>query len=238
MPRWRPGTRSVAFLSARNGDFDIWSRAADGTGEPELLLDPEGNIADFTWSPDGEWLLVDVAGADDILAFRPGVDDEPRVLLGEPYEETEPAVSPDGRWIAYASDETGRLEVYVRPFPDVDSGRWQISSEGGRNPQWAHGGNEIFFHQPVAGTPMWVAAFEAASGFVSGTPRVLFDPPPGWAGSVSTGSTYDVAPDDQRFLIATSGLTGGVAGEDGDAASPVTVLVNNFFEVLRQVVPE
>ena len=235
MPVWEPGGRDVTFLSNRNGNFDVWSKPADGTGEAELILDLDDSLFKIEWSPDGAWLLLQTVGGD-VLGYRPGEDEEPTLLLGEAYFEGEPAVSPDGRWIAYASDETGRLEVYVRPFPDVGAGRWQVSSQGGRLPGWAHGGRELYFTENRQGTAMWVVEVESAATFTFGTPAVLFEPPGGWSGTALTGNAYDIAPDDQRFLIATQGRVDGGAGQDGDGG-PARVLVNNFFEELKRMVP-
>ena len=157
MPVWAPGGRDVTFLSDRGGNLDVWSKPADGTREPELLLDLDASLATVDWSPDGEWLLVRTSTGSldtserNILAWRPGVDSVPVPLFQSDYREIKPTVSPDGRWIAYASDETGRYEIYVRPFPDVSAGRWQVSIDGGRSPHWAHSGQELFFQGANAG---------------------------------------------------------------------------------------
>ena len=233
MPVWEPGGRDVTFLSNRNGNFDVWSKPADGTGEAELILDLDDSLFKIEWSPDGAWLLLQTVGGD-VLGYRPGEDGEPTPLLGEAYFEGEPAVSPDGRWIAYTSDETGRREVYVRPFPDVGAGRWQVSSQGGRLPRWAHGGRELYFNESRADGAMRVVEVESAATFTHGTPAVLFESPGAWSGGPLTGNTYDIAPDDQRFLIATVGRVDG--GQDSDAG-PARVLVNNFFEELKRMVP-
>ena len=234
MPVWEHGGGDVTFLSNRNGNFDVWSKPADGTGEAELILDLDESLFKIEWSPDGEWLLLQTVGGD-VLGYRPGEDGEPTPLLGEAYFEGEPAVSPDGRWIAYASDETGRLEVYVRPFPDVSAGRWQVSGQGGRSPGWAHGGRELYFSENRTGGALWVVEVESAASFTYGTPAVLFESPGQWYYRPPIGNTYDVTPDDERFLIATQGRVDG-AGQDGDAG-PARVLVNNFFEELKRMVP-
>ncbi len=235
MPVWEPGGRDVTFLSNRNGNFDVWSKPADGTGEAELILDLDDSLFKIEWSPDGAWLLLQTVGGD-VLGYRPGEDGEPTPLLEEAYFEGEPAVSPDGRWIAYASDETGRLEVYVRPFPDVGAGRWQVSSQGGRSPGWAHGGRELYFSEVRGGGgAMWVVEVESAASFTHGTPAVLFESPVQWYYRPPIGNPYDIFPDDQRFLIATQGRVDG-GGQDGDLGQ-ARVLVNNFFEELKRMVP-
>ena len=101
-------------------------------------------LLEGAWSADGEWLVLRVGGNGptklrNILAFRPGVDSAPQELLASAQaDESAPALSPDGKWLAYASDETGRNEVYIRPFPNVDDGKWQVSTNGGQAPLWAH----------------------------------------------------------------------------------------------------
>jgi eukaryotic-like serine/threonine-protein kinase len=239
MPTWVPGTRDVTFLSDRNGNHDVWRAPADGTRDAELVLDIEQDIATVDWSPDGEWLLIRTSAGTaataqrNILVMRPGVDEEPIPLFAGSYRELNPAVSPDGRWIAYASDETGRYEVYVRPFPDVRAGRWQVSINGGRSPRWAHSGREMFFQGP--NQEMLAVDVTAGTSFDSRDPYVLFEASPQWEVGNLNGVYYDVHPDDQRFLVATRSIAG--SDEQEGPAPPPVILVNNFFEELRARVP-
>ncbi len=206
-PRWAPDGETVTFLSVRSGNWDVWSQRADGTGEPQVLFEGESllNQGVGFWSPVGEWMVLrtggsaGVVGGRHILALRPGVDSVPLPLLTEEYDEQAPALSPDGRWLAYVSTETGSPEVFVRPFPDVDSGKWQISTDGGVQPVWAHSGRELFY---IDGSRALVATqVETASSFQVGAKETLFTLPPDYnSGAVST--LYDIAPDDQRFLMA------------------------------------
>jgi serine/threonine-protein kinase len=237
MPVWSPGGSNVTFLSDRNGNHDVWSKPANGTRDAELLLDIEQDIATVHWSPDGEWLLVRTStgsGPEDVrtvLAFRPGTDSVPAPLLvAEDYNHISPAISPDGRWLAYASNETGRFEIYVRPFPDVSAGRWQVSIDGGRTPKWAHSGRELFFQDPDEN--MMVVEVEADAEFRSTPPLRLFAAVNPWLGINLTGVLYDVAPDDERFLIGTLSDLAGAEGEPAPA-----VLVNNFGQELERLVP-
>ena len=154
LPQWAPDGQSLTFRNGPPDQGHLWSRRADGTGEAELLFDGF-YIAKGVWSPDGEWLVLRRSGgagnetARDILAIRPGVDTEavPLVATGAFWEQA-PAISRDGRWLAYSSNETGRHEIFVRPFPDVDAGKWQVSTGGGIQPVWAHNGRELFFADP------------------------------------------------------------------------------------------
>ncbi len=232
-PRWAPDGESVTFLSNRSGNFDVWSRRADGTGEPEVLSpggSSGGNPGVGFWSPDGEWMVLRTGGRH-ILALRPGVDSVPLPLLTEEYDEQAPALSPDGRWLAYVSTETGSPEVFVRPFPDVDSGKWQISTDGGVQPVWAHNGRELFY---IDGSRALVATqVETASSFQVGGKETLFTLPPGYnSGAVSI--LYDIAPDDQRFLMYRPYQ--GDSQEDPGPPSQL-ILVQNFFEELKRLVP-
>ena len=236
-PRWAPDGETVTFLSSRASANDVWSRRADGTGSAELVFDHEVDLAEGFWSPDGEWLLLrsagppGVEGARDILAIRPGVDSVAQPLLAEEYDELAPAISWDGRWIAYVSTETDREEVFVRPFPDVDSGKVQVSTEGGIMPYWAHNGEELFFVDPST-LDMMAARFETTPRFRVVEREPLFTIPSDYERS-RVGLLYDVTQDDQRFLMARFYVVAGV--EEGDAGQAnAFVLVQNFFEELRQ----
>ena len=238
-PSWSPDGRAVTYVSgpADGTGFNVYSKAANGTGEPELLVDLEESIALARWSPDGEWLTLRTttgAGAvfgRDILALRPGSDSEPQPLMVAEYDETDPMFSPDGRWIAYTSNETGRYEVYVRPFPDVDADRVQVSTDGGFAPKWARNGRELFF---VDGNfEMAVAAVDGTGDFQAGSPTTLFTIPPDFQGSTATVTVpYDVWPDDESFVMAR---VFRLEGEE--AAQQQLILVQNWLEELKTRVP-
>ncbi len=231
-PRWTPDGTSVLFLSDRNSDQndDIYVKLADGTGAAELVLDLEPTIFEARYSPDGEWIVLRTAGVAgsvggrDILAFRPGTDSVPRPLLAESFDEKAAALSPDGRWIAYESTETGRDEIYVRPFPEVGSGKWQISTAGGRMPLWAHNGRELFY---VNGLGELVAAQVITKPtFSRGEQLPLF--------SVAdfilsfNYTPFDISIDDQRFLMVRPAGT----GDEGVTAGTM-IVVENWLEELK-----
>ena len=234
MPVWAPEGQMLTFLSSRGGNLDVWSKPSDGTGSAELVLDMEPSIAQARWSPSGDWLVLrtsgtgGVAGGRDIHGVRPGIDSVPMALLVAEYDEVDPDVSRDGRWLAYTSNETGSYEVYVRPFPEVDSGRWQISVNGGFSPQWAHNGRELFFIDSDGN--MMVVDVETDGTFQNGVPDVLFAVSDDLDGG-DIAVSYDVSPDDQRFLMARTDISLG--GEEDDEPSSV-ILVNNFFEELKR----
>ena len=232
MPVFDPRGGQVGYLSDRNGDFDVWSKPADGSGQPALLLDLDSSISGFTWSPDAEWLVAWTA-VNDLIAYRSGEDREPIPLLTGGYAEFDPAISPDGRWIAYGSDETGSDHVYVRPFPDVTSGRWQVSSEPARYPRWARDGRTLYYQDTGATPDMWRVEYAADPIFEPGPPERLFEGPAAWAGSAWFGEPFEITPDDSRFLIALSGASSPVAG----APRSRVVLMNNFMEEVKRRVP-
>jgi serine/threonine-protein kinase len=144
-PHWRPEGRWVTFLT----DTSFSMRRADGTGGDSVLF--AGRTDEGLLSDDGHWILLRrgavgaSAGGRDVFVMRVGEDSVPRPLLASPYDEMAITLSPGGRWLAYQSDETGRLEVFVRPFPNVNGGKVQVSSEGGSGPLWSRDGRTLFY---------------------------------------------------------------------------------------------
>ena len=236
-PVWTPDGQSVIYLSGgvgAGGATDVWRRRADGTGTPERLLEDPRNLRQPRWVAEGEWLVLRT-GEGDIVGLRPGVDSAAVSLVAEAgFGEFSPALSPDGRWLAYNSNRTGRHEVYVSPFPEVGSGRVLVSTEGGFGPLWSHSGDELFFSFASGGDRrMMVARVETDREFRVLDRGTLFSLGLEYVSS-RTNQSYDVSPDDQRFLMARrSGLTAG--GED---SGPLRfVVVQNFFEELNEVAP-
>ena len=230
-PTWNPDGASITFVAGTSGDLTVWQRRADGSGQPEMLLDDERTLNFPRWSPDGSWVVLanmdtgDRVGTIDVLGFRPGIDTAavPLVANGQFYE-SEPALSPDGRWLAYVSDESGRREVYVRPFPDVESGRFRVSTDGGTIAVWSRGGREIFYLGPDRS--LIAAEVEpGATSFTVRERRALFTVGPEF---LIEFDAFDVAPDDQRFLMAR---------RVASAETPEFVLVQNYFQELRRLAP-
>jgi Tol biopolymer transport system component len=230
-PVWQPGTSNVTFLSNRNGHYEVWSRRADGAGDAKLLADAKEDLFSAAWTPDGKTLLLQTAGKGDILTFRPGVDSVPLPLLHSEFREGNPSVSPDGHWIAYDSDVSGRYEVWVAPFPDVGNGRKQVSIDGGWHPKWAHSGRELFFEATGPTHSLMSVQIQTGPSLVVGRPVLVF-PTSGYYGSGTVGEVYDFTADDRRFLFARR--PGQAASNKG--TRPDVVLVNNFGEVLEQMV--
>jgi len=139
-------------------------------------------------------------GSGDIYAMRSG-DTALTPLILTPAQEGHPALSPDGRWLAYVSDESGNREVYVRPFPDAASARWQVSTTGGAEPVWAHSGRELFYRS--AQNELVAAEVRRGPSFSVGEQRALFSVAPYF--SLGPLQSYDVSPDDRRFLMLREG---------------------------------
>ena len=191
-PAWTPDGREITFASRRGSPnsvgpvqgWRVWRQLANGTAEAEFVYgDPDSPGGEGVWSPDG-WLVVRRNPVPpehptlDIIGLRPGGDGEAvPLVVSEKFNEWYPAVSRDGRWLAYVSDETGRDEIFVRPFPNVTGGKWQISSGGGLEPVWAHNGRELFFRNRAT-NEITVATFSTTgNSFDLGSVTPLFRMP-------------------------------------------------------------
>ncbi len=211
-PRWTPDGRSLVYITNAAGQglpTQLWRRPAGGSGVPEPVLALDREVEQGLISPDGEWVLYRLGGTfsnRDVYARRLEGDTTVIPIAATAANERSVALSSDGRWVAFVSDETGRDEVFVRPFPDVESGKWQVSSGGGHSPAWSHDGTELFF---IGSSSNMVAARYAGSGdsFVVTGIEPLFNT----AGLLTspTHTTYDVAPDDDRFLFISTGTRRG-----------------------------
>jgi Tol biopolymer transport system component len=178
---WSPDGRRIAWISDRGSRTGIWWRNADGTGEPEWLELDERNVFEVRFTRDGEWMLYrtdDVApGRGDIYAKRLRGDTATIAIAVTEAEETSPAVSPDGKWIAFAVRFGAAKEVVVRPFPDIEKGRTQVSVGGGVEPLWSADGSRLYYRQLAAGRVI-AAEVTTTGGFqVTGRTVVLETPP-------------------------------------------------------------
>ncbi|MDE3172544.1 MAG: protein kinase, partial [Gemmatimonadota bacterium] len=147
-PAWSPDGRTLAFVRDTGANGGVYGRPADGTGRDRLLAQIDRRVQEVTWSPDGKWLVLrtdnTARGAGDLVGVRTSGDTTPVPLVATRFSELTPAVSPDGKWLAYASDDNGAPEVYVRPFPNTNDGRWQVSLDGGEQPVWGRDGRSLF----------------------------------------------------------------------------------------------
>ncbi len=148
-PSWSPDGRTVAFIRDTGTTSIVMARAADGSSPDRLLARIAVQPQEIVWSPDGNWLVLRTdnatTGAGDLIGVRLTGDTTPVPLVASPFTELTPAISPDGRWLAYASNESGNLELYVRPFPNTSTARWQVSVNGGSEPRWSRDGKTLFF---------------------------------------------------------------------------------------------
>jgi serine/threonine-protein kinase len=196
-PVWSPDGQWIAY----NGPDGLSRKRADGTGEPERLLESERPTYGNSFSPDGRTLVFSPdseSGQGDIFALSLDGGGPPTPVVQTPANEWMAELSPDGRWLAYSSMETGRPEVYVRPF-GTEGGRWQASADTGFEPHWSRDGTELFYRDGLGS--LFSIPVETSPAFALGLPVRLF-------GGLRTGTnsaTYAVAPDGTRFLIL--GLT-------------------------------
>ncbi len=218
-PEWTPDGRHVVFISTRAGKSGIWRQPADGSGPAELLYQPDIEPFEAIVSPDMKWLLFRTApGAKysrDILAVLLTGDRTVVPVVTSPYAETQPRLSPDGKWLAYQSSETGRFEIYVRPFP-VSGARVQVSDNGGTEPIWGRSGRSLYYRGPL-GEVIEVGVTTGAA-FSIGTRSVVL------TGDYLTGAShanYDVSPDGRFLMLKRAG------------AESQTIVVHNWGSELR-----
>jgi Tol biopolymer transport system component len=233
-PVWSPDGRWIAYSSEVDGKDGVFRKRADGTGDAEVLLAP-GKLtfpSPHSWSPDGRQLLVQSVGEGgrpDVWTLSADGEGEPQVFLKTPYQESGAHFSPDGRWVAYESDETGRLEVFVTSFPP-GGGKWQISDGGGGQPVWSRDGRELFFR--AADGVMSVRASAEGQGFRATRPEPVFrgvflGGPRGVTLPGFSFPDYDVSGDGRGFVM----FEGGTEKRRSTRAR----VVLGWFEELRRL---
>ena len=164
----------------------------------------------------------------DIQIATLGQPTEVRPLINTAFSDEYPSLSPDGRWLAYVSNESGRKEVYVRPFPDVERGRWQVSADGGNLPRWAKNGRELIFRRgQIMSYEFWASTIQPGTSFVAGTPIQI-----AVRATASVSNAYDVAADGRLLVTMPAG-----GGADAEASGARIVVVQNWFEELKARVP-
>ena len=218
-PVWSPNGLRIAFNSNRTGVYNLYVKASNGSGAEVRLGPPANNKAPTDWSADGRWLLYwevhPTTGRDVWALDMSSPDDAPRVIANRPAEEWLPTLSPDGRWVAYQTNESGRFEVVVQSFP-VAGGKWQVSTAGGGSADWSADGKELYFLAPDA-TMMAAPVIASGGSFEAGTPVALFRTRNVEGGSTTGQKHYSVARDG-RFLINQPVADATVA--------PITLILN------------
>lgn len=219
-PEWTADGRRVVFVSTRTGRSSIWSQPADGSGAAEELYRPEAEPYEALVSPDMKWLIFRTAPGvrfpRDILAVPMGADRTVVPIVTGPYTDMMPRLSPDGRWLAYQTNETGRFEIYVRPFP-ASGARVQVSDKGGSEPMWGRSGRSLYFRGPVG--EVVEVSVTTGDEFSIGPSSVVL------TGDYLTDAShpnYDVSPDGRLLMLKRAG------------AESQTIIVHNWRAELRR----
>jgi serine/threonine protein kinase len=222
-PIWTPDSKKVTFDSDRTGYCNLFLKYMEGRNEITQLTESENTQHPYSWSPDGNVLAFTENTPDnDIMLLSVNGERKQQPFANTDFSEWGPAFSPDGRWIAYVSDEQGRYDVYVQPYPQTGE-RWKVSTEGGEEPVWSPTNQELFYRN---GRKWMVVSYSTGSAFTPNIPKVLFE-----GDYVNVGGrSYDVSPDGQRFLLVKS---------NGESKAHTQLnVVTNWFEELRRKVPK
>ncbi len=234
---WTPDGRRIAYSSGKDQAIpNIYWKRADGSGDEQRLTQSKNAQFPMSWTPDGKYLafaeqsldtgwdiwILPVEGNEQ-LGWKPGA---PRPFLNTPFGERAPAFSPDGRWLAYSSNESGSYEVYVRPFPGP-GGKWQISTAGGLWPEWSRDGRELFYRTPDQ--KIMVANYRVVGeSFQAEKPRL-------WGDQQFTDrgitSNFDLHPDGKRFAVLKS------SESPQEVKQNHVTFIFHFFDELRRAAP-
>ena len=222
-PVWAPDGNWIAFASLRTGDGELYRKRADGTGQAELLLAREEDQAPHSWSSDGlAFYDANATTGRDILMLPLEGEQRPSPIVATPANERSPSLSPDGQWLAYVSNESGRDEIYVQPYPGPGE-RVTVSTVGGQEPVWSPDGRELFYRD---GYKMMVVSVTSDPEFAIGTATLLFEEPFVMEPPPSGSQFYDVAPDGQQFVMVQQ-----------TSRPTELIVVLNWSEELKRLVP-
>ena len=229
-PMWSPSGGEIAYSLSRKPEWRLMSKTADGTGEAVVLVEGDHRLSANDWSTDGRYLVYSelIPEASDDIRYvelqSDGEATEPVTFLGTPASERGAELSPDGRFAAYHSSESGSLEIYVGPFPD-GAGKWQVSVNGGRQPRWRSDGKELYYLEGT-GSAMMAVSVSTEPTFTPGQPQRLFESMDLVAGP--SAATYDVSADGQRFITVAP-----VEADGEETAPPKIRIVENWYEEFR-----
>jgi len=224
-PLWSPDGKHIIFSSNRVDD--IFRVATHGTGKIDQLTNsPQYQFA-YSITPDGRQLLIDERGTSrkltDLTIFTIAGESNSELLLQTEFNESSPAISPDGQWLAYESDRSGQYEIYVRHFPDVDADVSQVSVRGGRRPLWGPSGQDLFF---LGSTDMMIVNIETAPDFKAGRPEPMFSHQNFITGGIRS---FDIDAAGERFLMIKK------PSEDEMPTNRIVIVQNWLDEVARKV---
>jgi Tol biopolymer transport system component/tRNA A-37 threonylcarbamoyl transferase component Bud32 len=205
-PAWSPDGSRIAFASSRNNTNHIYEKSATGVGNEDLVFQSDSNEIPVHWSHDGKHMVFSrlkpqgQSGVDTWVLELSGQPRKASPFVESPFDKAEARISPDGRWLAYTTNDSGTYQVVVQTFPDPNGGKWSISAQGGIEPKWSHDGHELYYL--AFDGKMMAVPLKTERGFEAGAPMALFETPL----TVNRSQTprdrrYDVAPDG-RFLIA------------------------------------
>ena len=226
-PSWSPDGRSVIFISDRGENRDIWVKRSDGTKDAEILLDESAVIDEALYSANGEWLVYRHGKEDgdrDISAIRPDLDVAPMTLVASKFDEVAPALSADSRWLAYVSIRGGQGNVYVRPFPGMET-ETIVSLNGGTEPVWSRTRPELYYRNGAG--EMVMLPVLPGNEFATGPEQVLFSATA--YRSDFYHAAYDVTADSQRFVMVRTAESGTLDEE--------LIVVENWFVDLLILAP-
>jgi Tol biopolymer transport system component len=225
-PVWTPDGKRIAFASNREGSLSVFWQSADGSGGLERLTNGAADIP-ISWSADGRLLAFLALGSAGDDVFVLGLNDRKVQSFVQSRGSVLGAAefSPDGHWLAYASDQSGRREIYVQPYPGP-GGKWQISTDGGTEPVWNRNEQELFYR---SGDKMMAVDISTRPAFAAGKPRQLFEGNYALGIRGHTRSNYDVTADGQRFLM--------LKPVEPEAAPTQINIVLNWTEELKRLVP-
>ena len=220
---WSPDGKHIAYWSSNQGKNSVFIKKADGSGDAEEIYSGQGRFYVDCWSHDGSLLVLDRATGtgSDIYVLPLKGDRKPFPFLDTKFDEWQGALSPDGKWLAYVSNETGNYQVYIQPFPN-GGGKWQVSAEEGFEPHWSPDGSTLYY---ITYGGMMSASIEKRGALTVGKPKVLF-------GNyrrlpLDTGISYDMAPDGQHFLTTRA--------KEGEEGLQQINIVLNWFDEIRKI---